>query len=417
MNRPLPEAPALESGRRRLWRALGELHYRLRTEGGSPVRYAAAVALGTLIGCLPLYGAHLALCAGIAGLFGLNRLMTYLAAHINNPLTAPGLLALSFGVGHRLAHGRWPPLDAKELLHAGPWALGRDLFLGSIVLGVLLGIAAAGITWMVARRTRLDPAWDRLTEATAKSFLASSQFDWEFVRIKLRRDPLYRSVLTRLESIASGRVVDLGCGRGIALALLATAETARGQATDPGPEMIGVEARASTAATARTALGARAHIELADLSVYDPPPADAVLLLDVLHYLDDTVQRRLIALVARQLRPAGVLLVREPDAAAGVRFLVTRSTERLTAIARGGWRQRFHYRAAADWVGLFESHGLQVSTHPMSRGTPFANVLLEASTPPAASPERPPTALRRAARAQDGSDSYYTFSHSADTGR
>jgi uncharacterized protein (DUF2062 family)/trans-aconitate methyltransferase len=377
----LPEAPALQRGRRRLWRAIGELHYRLRTEGDSPARYAAAVALGTLIGCLPLYGAHLALCAGIAGLLGLNRLITYLAAHINNPLTAPGLLALSFGVGHRLTHGRWPPLDAKELMRAGPWVLGRDLFLGSIAMGVVLGIVAGGVTWIVARRTRIDPPWDRLTEATARRYLACSHFDWEFVRAKLRRDPLYRSVFARLESIASGSVVDLGCGRGIVLALMATAEAARAPAGGPGPGMIGVEARTTAAATARTALGARARIEIADLSAYEPPPADAVLLLDVLHYLDDAVQRRLIALVARQLRPGGVVLVRETDAAAGARFHVSRSAERLAAMARGGWRQRFHYRPAAEWAALFESHGLRVSVQPMSRGTPFSNVLLEARTP------------------------------------
>jgi uncharacterized protein (DUF2062 family)/trans-aconitate methyltransferase len=384
----LSETPPLERRRRRLWRALGELHYRLRTEGDSPARYAAAVALGTLIGCLPLYGAHLALCAGIAGLLGLNRLITYLAAHINNPLTAPGLLALSFGVGHRLAQGRWPPLDARELMRAGPWALGRDLFLGSLAMGVVLGIVAGGVTWIVARRTRRDPIWDRLTDATARRYLASSQFDWEFVRAKLRRDPLYRSVLARLEPLVSGSVVDLGCGRGIALALLATAEAARAPGTDPGPEMIGVEARAAAAATARTALGARARIEVADLAAYKPPPADAVLLLDVLHYLDATVQRRLIALVARQLRPGGVVLVREPDAAAGARFHVTRSAERLAAMTRGGWRQRFHYRPAAEWAGMLESHGLRVSMQPMSRGTPFSNVLLEARTPRAARTDR-----------------------------
>lgn len=379
----MPDAPTRERGRRRLWRALGELHYRLRTEGDSPARYAAAVALGTFIGCQPLYGAHLALCAGIAGLLGLNRLITYLAAHINNPLTAPALLALSFGVGHRLVHGRWPPLDPKALMRAGPWALGRDLFLGSLAVGVVLGIVAGGITWIVARRTRRDPIWERLTEATAKRYLASSHFDWEFVRAKLRRDPLYRSVFARLESIAPGSVVDLGCGRGIALALLATAEAARAPAMDPGPEMIGVEARTAAAATARTALGARARIEVADLAVYEPPPADVVLLLDVLHYLDDTVQRRLIATVARQLRPGGVVLVRETDAAAGARFHVSRSAERLAAMTRGGWRQRFHYRPAAEWAGLLESHGLRVSMQPMSRGTPFSNVLLEARTPPA----------------------------------
>jgi uncharacterized protein (DUF2062 family)/trans-aconitate methyltransferase len=379
----LSEAPALERGRRRLRRALGELHYRLRTEGDSPARYAAAVALGTLIGCLPLYGAHLALCAGIAGLLGLNRLITYLAAHINNPLTAPGLLALSFGVGHRLAHGRWPPFDARELMRDGPWMLGRDLFLGSLAMGVILGIVAGGVTWIVARRTRRDPSWDRLAEATARRYLTSSHFDWEFVRAKLRRDPLYRSVFARLEPIALRSVVDLGCGRGIVLALLATAETDHAPVTDAGPGMIGVEARTAPAAAARTALGARARIEVADLSGYEPPPAEAMLLLDVLHYLDDAVQRRLIALVARQLRPGGIVLVREPDAAAGARFHFTRGAERLAAMTRGAWRQRFHYRPAAEWAALFESHGLRVSMQPMSRGTPFSNVLLEARTPPA----------------------------------
>ena len=78
------------------------------------------------------------------------------------------------------------------------------------------------------------------------------------------------------------------------------------------------------------------------------------------------------------------MLVREPDAAAGARFHVSRSAERLAAMTRGGWRQHFHYRPAAEWAGMLESHGLRVSMQPMSRGTPFSNVLLEARTPRAA---------------------------------
>src|SRR5262245_6494698 len=59
--------------RRRLGRALAEMHYQLRTEADTPVRTAGSVFIGTLIGCLPVYGAQLVLCFGLARLLGLNR--------------------------------------------------------------------------------------------------------------------------------------------------------------------------------------------------------------------------------------------------------------------------------------------------------------------------------------------------------
>ena len=64
-------------------RKLRELLYRLRVEGGSPGRQAAAVALGLFIGCTPLYGLHLPLCIIFARMLGVNRIKTYLAAHIS----------------------------------------------------------------------------------------------------------------------------------------------------------------------------------------------------------------------------------------------------------------------------------------------------------------------------------------------
>ena len=101
--------------------ALRELHFRLRSEGDTAARRGAAVALGTFIGCLPLYGAHLLLCTVTARLLRLNRLLTYLAAQISNPLTAPLLLALSYGLGHRLTQGDWPGFDAAQMANLGPW--------------------------------------------------------------------------------------------------------------------------------------------------------------------------------------------------------------------------------------------------------------------------------------------------------
>ena len=373
------EAPVPGLSRRRLHGWLKELHRTLRTEGDTPGRQAAAVAIGTFIGCTPIYGTHLVLCLGLARLFRLNRLLTYLAAHINNPLTAPWLLALSYGLGHRFVEGTWPPLSLRHLAEEGVLALGRDLLLGSVLVGLVLAPILGVATYAAALRRRREPAWSALVEATALRYASGSPFDWEFVRGKLRGDPAYRELLARLRSFSSGRLVDLGCGRGIALTLFDTARSS-GEAGGPGPyELIGVERRGRIAEIAATALGTAARIEVADLASYTPPEADRVLLIDVLHYLEPGSQERLISAALRSLAPGGALLVREADASGGWSFFVTRAAERFAAVARGRFSQRFHYRSAREWRRLLSEEGCAVRSAPARAGTPFANVLIEAS--------------------------------------
>ena len=129
-------------------------------------------------------------------------------------------------------------------------------------------------------------------------------------------------------------------------------------------ELIGVDVRPGAAAVARAALGSAARIDLVDLARYRPPAADLVLLLDVLHYLAGGEQERLLGELAANLRPGGVILVREADAAAGARFWLTRASERARALGRGAWRQRFRYRSGADWLRLLTAHGLEVDMNP-----------------------------------------------------
>jgi O-methyltransferase involved in polyketide biosynthesis len=98
----------------------------------------------------------------------------------------------------------------------------------------------------------------------------------------------------------------------------------------------------------------------------------------VLHYLPEADQEALLARIAAALEPGGVLLVREADADAGWRFTAVRVQERFSSLLRRGWRQRFHYRGAAEWEGILRGLGLAVEPHPMGMGTPYANVLLAA---------------------------------------
>ena len=51
---------------------------------------------------------------------------------------------------------------------------------------------------------------------------------------------------------------------------------------------------------------------------------------------------------------------------------------RLTAFLRGHWRQTFAFRTAAEWRSTLADLGFDVEIAPMSKGTPFANVLLVA---------------------------------------
>ncbi|HEX5760023.1 MAG TPA: DUF2062 domain-containing protein [Thermoanaerobaculia bacterium] len=368
-------------------RTFAELVYRLRTEGGSPGRQAWAVGLGAFIGCLPLYGLHLALCVAAGRLFGLNRIKAYLAAQLNNPLSAPLVVAVELAAGRLLRGGDLAGLAPARLAERGAAGVGIDLALGSLAVGAAAGAALGAATWWTLRARRRPPAVEALIEAAARPYLAAGVAHWEIVRGKLRHDPLYLGLLARGPLPERGRFLDLGCGRGIALALLAAAREAarRGELpagwTAPAAEIAlhGIEGRRRTAAAAAKALAGVATIAHADLATAPLPAASAVLLLDVLHYLPAAEQERLLARAAACLEPGGVLFVREADAAGGARFLATRAAERLCALARGHLRQRFRYRSAAAWRDLVAAQGLEAAPPaPLAQGTPYANVLLVA---------------------------------------
>lgn len=368
---------------------LAELHYRLRTEGGTPTESAFAVGLGVFIGCLPLYGLHFFLCVGAARLFHLSRVKTYLAANLSNPLVAPFLLYLEYGVGHWIFAGSWPALRLDQFRSAGALTVGRDLVVGSLVLGVVLAGLFGVLAFYLTDRARRSSFEERLREETSRRYLGSGIFHWEFVRGKIRFDPMYRALPGSPLIPREGRLIDVGCGRGILLALLATARELRSTVSPPPSwripsdrlELVGIELHAKPAGVAREALGEAARIESGDASDTPLPAADAILLLDVLHYMSREAQDRSLERVARALRPGGVVVIREADAGGGVSFWLTRAAERLCALARGHWRQSFHYRTAAEWSELLRRHGLEVADRSMSSGTPYANRLLEAHRP------------------------------------
>jgi len=358
----------------------------LRTESSGRVREAVAVGVGVFIGVLPVYGLHLFLCLAAGSLFRLNRLKLYLAANISNPLVAPLLILSEIQAGALARRGELQSLTLAAVRQMDPGTFGGDLFLGSVIVGGLLGLTLGGATYLVTRNSGADPFFADLVRRAADRFVAASVVAWEFARGKLTGDPLYRTVVMDgvLPAGSGGALVDVGCGSGLTLALLAEAAMAhregRWPSSAPTPplfdRLVGIELRPRLAHLARTALADAATIVAGDAREVTPEVADAVLFLDVLHMMPHADQEQLIRAVAARLSSAGVMLVREADAAAGLRFQAVRIGNRIKALAQGRWRQRFAFRSAAQWRELFEQLGFTATVQRADDGTPFANVLL-----------------------------------------
>ncbi len=137
-----------------------------------PGRVALSLAVGVFIGCTPLWGLQTVLSILVATAFRLNRVATVTGCWLNLPWVAPFVYGAAFKVGTTVVPDpggvrRWW-LDYL-LAHPGSlsWrdavAMLQDISLAFAVGTVIVGGAAAGLTYVVAlaaisvRRVRRRP--------------------------------------------------------------------------------------------------------------------------------------------------------------------------------------------------------------------------------------------------------------------
>jgi len=232
-----------------------------------------------------------------------------------------------------------------------------------------------------------DAAWRALHERACAPYRAVGRFAWHFARGKLGRDPVFRALLERGDLPAGARVVDIGCGQGLLASLLAACDHAgragRWPAAWPvaptAARYTGIELMPADVERARAALGEAAEgprFALADMRSAPLPACDVVVILDVLHYVDHAAQEGVLARVREALAPGGQLLLRVGDASARRGFAASQWVDRAVAFVRGHAAAPTWGRPLVEWLALLGRHGFEVEPVPMSRGTPFANVLL-----------------------------------------
>jgi SAM-dependent methyltransferase len=228
-----------------------------------------------------------------------------------------------------------------------------------------------------------------LIDAASAPYRAAGRIAWYFARGKLKGDPVFAAILSQGLLAGRARILDLGCGQGLLPAWLIAARLARAHgswppAWPPPPQpqaLLGVEINPREVGRARVALGAQVQIVLGDIRHVDYAAADAIVMLDVLHFNEYAAQEAMLTRARAALAPRGLLLLRVGDADGGVRFAMSKAVDRIVALARRGRLIRCWCRPLTEWLALLERLGFRARALPMSAGTPFANVLLIAEVP------------------------------------
>jgi len=234
-----------------------------------------------------------------------------------------------------------------------------------------------------------------LVKDASRLYPSSDRFARHFAAGKLGGDPVFRHLLESGLVPDRSRVLDIGCGQGLLAALLECARR-RHAGGDwprdwPAPPLLadfhGIDLRDRDIDRARRALGQGARFTCADMREAGFGEADAVVILDVLHYVDFAAQEDVLRRVREALRGGGVLVLRVGAKSGTLRFRYTEWVDRVVMRLRGHRLARLWPRPLDEWERLLASLGFAVEPRWMSAGTPFANVLLVSRLPaPRAAP-------------------------------
>ena len=179
-----------------------------------------------------------------------------------------------------------------------------------------------------------------------------------YARSKLATDPLYAAVADRLRGIDLP-IIDVGCGIGLMAAYLRE----RGFALP----ITGIDHDAMKIAEAQRAISS-ARFEVRDARDFDAKGA-CVLLLDVLHYLTDDDQMRVLAGAAR----ADIVIIRDAIRDATWRYRATLIAEAFAVGIRWTKAERLNFPPRERITNAFE--GFSAGVTPMWGSTPFNNYL------------------------------------------
>jgi SAM-dependent methyltransferase len=229
-----------------------------------------------------------------------------------------------------------------------------------------------------------------LVASASAPYRSAGRTAWHFARGKLAGDPVFAQILRLGPVSGHNRILDLGCGQGLVAAWLSSAldlyESGRWPSGWPSPprltKYIGIDRSGAAIALAGSVLPPPLRFLEGDLRTLTFPEADAVLMIDVLHYMPYADQESVLRRALACLHSGGLMLLRIGDASGGLGFRFSYWVDLMVAHFRGHHLRRLYCRPLDQWQGLLRTLGCTWENLPLDPdpgwgwGRGLANALL-----------------------------------------
>jgi 2-polyprenyl-3-methyl-5-hydroxy-6-metoxy-1,4-benzoquinol methylase len=165
-----------------------------------------------------------------------------------------------------------------------------------------------------------------------------------------------------------GRIVDVGCGRGLLANYLALVSDSR--------EVTGIDKQEKRIEAAIKSIEGREniHFYLQDALDLHRQEFDVIVISDMLHHLAYPEQEKLLRHCYQILPEGGALLLEDVTTRPQWKWIAHFLIDRTLNCGR-----RQYYRKVDDWISCLESLGFQVESFPAHRHIPLSDFLLKCS--------------------------------------
>ena len=179
-----------------------------------------------------------------------------------------------------------------------------------------------------------------------------------FARIRFFTAP-YRQLVSFVP--VQGLTIDLGCGYGIFSNLLGL--------LSPERKILGLDLDAYKIRYANRGF-ANVECRPGDITKLDLPPADAILLVHVLHHLNSYQEQEvLLQACFKKLKNGSKLIIAEIDSHPTIKFLLARIADFVLYPG-----DKIYYRQPNDLRALLEQLDFKVEIKRWHAGTPFSHI-------------------------------------------
>lgn len=162
-----------------------------------------------------------------------------------------------------------------------------------------------------------------------------------------------------------GKILDIGCGKGIFSGYLAASSSVR--------NVIGVDLCSAKIKAAQESFSSLPNLVFIEKDATEilskETDLSGVVISDFLHHVDFTKQEELLRLAYGGLSNRGTMLIKEIDKNASFRYFSSKLSDSILY-----FRDKIYYRSLKEWTTLLKNIGFQVESRPAN--TVFGSTVL-----------------------------------------